>query len=72
MYKMLGPKVRVVVTKVVAIRAVVLVMVMVLGRPLVDPILWIPMSSRGIQLISLKKINQDYLVVMSIGLTRLS
>ena len=72
MYKMLGPKVRVVVTKVVAIRAVVLVMVMVLGRPLVDPILWKPMSSRGIQLISLKKINQDYLVVMSIGLTRLS
>ena len=30
------------------------------------------MSSRGIQLVSLKQINQDPLVIMSIGLMRLS
>ena len=48
MHKMLGPEVRVVVTKAVAIRAMVVVMVMVVGRPVVKPMLWMPMSSRGI------------------------
>ena len=46
MYKMLGPEVRVVVTKAVATRAVVVVMVVVMGRLVVEPMLWIPMSSR--------------------------
>ena len=68
-HKMLGPKVRVGATKARAIRAVVMVMVVVIGRSMVGPIPWIPMSSRGIQLISLKGINQSHLVIM---LTRLS
>ena len=72
MHKMLGPEVRVVVTKAMAIRAMVVVMVMVMGRPMVEPMPWMPMSSRGIRLVSLKGINQDHLVIMSIGLTRLS
>ena len=55
-----------------AIRTVVVVMVMAMGRPVVRPMPWMPMSSRGIQLFSLKGINQDYLVIMFIGLTRLS
>ena len=70
MHKMPGPKVRAVVTKAVAIRAVVMVMVMAVGKPVVEPMLWMPMSSSGIRLVSLKGINQDYLVIMSIGLTR--
>ena len=69
---MSGPKLRVVVTKAVAIRAVVVILVMVVGRLIVEPIPWMPMSNKGIQLFSLKGINQDYLVIMSIGLTRLS
>ena len=72
MHKMPGPKVRVMVTKAMAIRAMVMVMVMVMGRPVVEPMPWMPMSSRGIQLVSLKGINQDHLVIMSIGLMRLS
>ena len=48
MHKMLGPKVRVMVTKAMAIRAMVMVMVMVMGRPLVEPMPWMPMSSRGV------------------------
>ena len=72
MPKMLGPKVRVMATKAVAIRAVVVVMFVVVARPVVEPIPWIPMSSRGIRLVSLKRINQDHLVIMTIGLTRLS
>ena len=64
-------KVRVMVTKAMAIRAVIVVLVIIMGRPIVEPMLWIPMSSRGIQLASLKGIRQDHLVIMSIGLTRL-
>ena len=48
MHKMLGPKVRVMVTKAMAIRAMVMVMVMVMGRPFVEPMPWMPMSSRGV------------------------
>ena len=68
MHKMPMPKVRVVVTKAMTIRAVVMVMVMVviMGRSVVEPMPWMPMSSRGIQLVSL------HLVIMSIGLIRLS
>ena len=44
MLKMLRPKVRVIAIKAIAIRAVVMVM----GRPVVRPIPWMPMSSRGI------------------------
>ena len=47
MHKMLGPEVRVVDTKAVAIRAVVMVIVVVVGRPMVEPMPWMPMSSRG-------------------------
>ena len=72
MHIILGPKVRVVVTKAMAIRAVVVVMVMVMGRPMVKPMLWMPMSSRGIRLVPLKLINQDHLVIKSIGLMRFS
>ena len=72
MHKMPGPKLRIVVTKAMAIKAVVVVMVVVMGRPIVEPMPWMPISSRGIQLVSLKEINQDYLVIMSIGLRRLS
>ena len=60
------------VTKAVAIRAVVMVIVVVVGRPMVEPMPWMPMSSRGMRVVSLKWINQDHLVIMSIGLTRLS
>ena len=61
-------------TKAMAIRPVVMVMVMVMvvGRPVVKPMPWMLMSSRGIQLVFLKGINQDYLVIISIGLMRLS
>ena len=69
---MSGPKLRVVVTKAVTIRTVVVVLVMVVGRLIVEPIPWMPMSNKGIQLFSLKGINQDHLVIMSIGLMRLS
>ena len=71
-HKMLGPTFRVVITKAVAIRAVVVVMVMVVGRPMVKPMPWMPMSSGGFRLVSLKGINQNYLVIMSIGLMKLS
>ena len=48
MHKMPGPEVRAVVTKAVAIRPVVMVMVVVVGRLVVKPMLWMPMSNRGI------------------------
>ena len=60
------------VTKAMAIRAMVMLMVMVMGRPVVEAMPWIPMSSRVMRLISLKRINQGHLVIMSIGLMRLS
>ena len=72
MHKMLGLVVRVMVTKAVAIKAVVMVTVIVVGKPVVKPMPWMPMTSRGIRLISLKRIKQDHLVIMSIGLMRLS
>ena len=48
MYKTLEPKVRVVATKAIAIRAIVIVMVMVVGKPMLEPMPWMPMSSGGI------------------------
>ena len=57
MPKMPGPKVRVVATNTMDVKAVVVVMVMFIGRLVAGPILWMPMSSRGIQLISLEGIN---------------
>ena len=58
MPKMLGPEARVLVTKAMAIRAVVIVMVLVIGNPVIGPMPWMPMSSKGIQLISLQGINR--------------
>ena len=58
MPKMLEPRIRVVAAKAVAIKAMVVAIIGVIGRPLVDPMLWMPMSSRGIRLISLWGINQ--------------
>ena len=72
MHKMPGPKVRVVVTKAVAIIVMVMLMVMSVGRPIIGPMPWMPMRSRGIAFISLKGINQGHLVIVSIGLIRLS
>ena len=72
MPRMPGPKVRVVATKAVATKAIVVATVGVIGKPVVGPMPSIPMSSRGIRLISLKGINQGYLVIMSMGLMRLS
>ena len=72
MHKMLGSKVRVMVMKTMAIRTVVVVMVVIMGRPVVKPMPWMPMGSRVMRLVSLKGINQDHLVIMLIGLTRLS
>ena len=48
MHKMLRPKVRVMATKAMAIRSLVIVMVIVVGRPIVRPMLWMAMISRGI------------------------
>ena len=70
MHKILGPKVKVIATKAVAIKAIIMVMVMVVGRPVVGLMLWMPKSSKGTQLISLKGINQSHLVIMSIRLMR--
>ena len=67
MHKMPGSEVRVMATKAVAIRAMVVVMVVVVGRPMAEPISWMPMSSRDIQFVSLKGTNQDHLVIMSSG-----
>ena len=72
MHKMPGPEVRVMLTKAVAIRAMVVVMVVVVGRPIVEPLPWMPINSRVMKLVSLKGINQDHLVIISIGLMRLS
>ena len=69
---MLGSKVRVMDSKAIAIMAMVVVIVFIIDRPMVGPIPWIPVRSRGIRLISLKGINQGHLVITSIGLARLS
>ena len=52
MHKILRPKVRV-----VAIRVLFVVMVIVIGRAMLGPMPWMHMSSRGIHLISLRRIN---------------
>ena len=39
MQKMLGPEVKVMATKTVAIRAMVMVMVIIIGKPMVEPML---------------------------------
>ena len=54
MHKIQGPNARVMATNTVAIRAVVIVTVVVVGRPMVEPMPWIPMSSRGTRFVSLK------------------
>ena len=77
MHNMPEPKVSIVatkamVTKAMAIKTMVLVILVVMGSLLVGPMPLMPMSSRGIYLISLKGINQSYLVIMSIRLMRLS
>ena len=54
MCKMLGLKVRVMATKAMVIRTMVVVMVVVMGRSAVGPMLWIPLSNRGNCLVSLK------------------
>ena len=69
---MLGSKVRVMAIKAVAIRAMVMVIVIVMCRPMVVPMPWMPMSSRGICFVCLKGINQSHLFSISIELTRLS
>ena len=70
-YKILRPKVRVMAIKAVAIRAMVEVMVILIGRPMAKPMPLMLVSTRGILLVSLKGINQDHLFILSIGLTRL-
>ena len=60
MPKMLGPKVRVIYAKTMVMRAMVVAMVRVMGRTIVGPIPMMPMSSRGIQLISLRGIHQVF------------
>ena len=70
MTTMLGPKVRIVAIKAMAIKGVVVAMVGVEVRAVVGPIPWMGMSSRPLLLISLKGINQGQLVIISIGLMR--
>ena len=53
MPKLLGPKVSVMATKAMAIKAIVVVIDMVMCMPIVRTILWMPMNSRGIRLMSL-------------------
>ena len=72
MHKMLGPNVRVVATKLTAIKVMIKAMVGVIGKLAVGPMPWMPMTSRALQCTSLKGINQGHPVIMSLGLTRLS
>ena len=76
MPQILGPEVRVMVIKAMAIKGIVLAMVKAMVRamvrPMVGPIPWMPMNSRGIQCISFKGINYGHLIIISIGLMRLS
>ena len=48
MHKMPGSEVRVMLSKAMAIRTVVIVMVVIMGKPIVESMPWMPMSSRGI------------------------
>ena len=59
-------------TKAMAIRAIIVAMIRLMGRFVLGPMPWMPMSSRGIQLIPLRGANQVYLVIMSSGLTKFS
>ena len=43
-----GPKVRIMVIQAVAIKDMVMAMVVVMGRPMVGPMLWMPMNIRVI------------------------
>ena len=72
MPKTKGPKVKVVAIRAMATKAMVVAMVGVISRPVVGPIQRMLISIRGFQLIFLREINQGYLVIMSIGLIRLS
>ena len=56
--KMPGPKVRVVATKPMPIRAEVVAIVGFVGRPMVGPMPWMLVSRRGFLLIALRGINQ--------------
>ena len=66
--KMLGSNIKIMATKSMAIKVMVVVMVMVIGRPMVWPMPWIPMSSLGIWLVFLKGIDLGYPVIIFIGL----
>ena len=66
MPKMLGPNIRFMAIKAVAIKTMVIAMVGFIGRPMVGPMLWMPVSRRGIQLIFLRGVNQVHMVIMSI------
>ena len=57
MLKTLGPKVRVMATKAMAIKVMIVVMIVIMVRPMIGPMTWMPISSRVIHLISLKGIN---------------
>ena len=70
--KILGPKVRMVATKTVALKVMVVVVVGFIGRPMFGPMPWMPMISRCIQLMLLREINQVYLVIILIGLMKTS
>ena len=48
MPKMLGHKVKVMASKAVTIKVVVVARVRVMGRPMTGPTSWMPMRSRGI------------------------
>ena len=61
MPKMQGPKARVITTKAMATRTMVLALLGVMGRSMVGPMPWMPMRHRGMQLISLKAINQAHI-----------
>ena len=66
-----GQEVRVVASNSMDIKAMIVAIVRVVGRLMARTMLWMPIISRGIQLISLIGINQAHLVIMSICLMRL-
>ena len=53
MSKMLGPEVKLMATKTIAIRAIVMAMVGLMYSLMVELKPWMPLSSRGIQIIPL-------------------
>ena len=48
--------------KAISLKGMVVAIVGVVARTIIEPMLWIPMSKKGIGLISLKEINQGHLV----------